>query len=167
MGFPRQEYWSGLPFPFLGDLPNPGVKPVCPAFGRGLLYHWAIREALCISMPASDMLLYSSHWFIFREPLPEAIISRESEQLMTYIVRCTWFHESFPCFVAWFDILCFFSPPFCNKLWACSWPPAVLWISRLGEQEGMQSACQTPGLKSAKGGRIIFLCYCLLSWHLV
>ena len=28
MGFPRQEYRSGLPFPSLGDLPNPGVKPM-------------------------------------------------------------------------------------------------------------------------------------------
>ena len=27
MGFSRQEYWSGLPFPPLGDLPNPGIKP--------------------------------------------------------------------------------------------------------------------------------------------
>ena len=26
MGFPRQEYWSGLPFPPPGDLPNPGTK---------------------------------------------------------------------------------------------------------------------------------------------
>ena len=26
MGFPRQEYWSGLPFPPPGDLPNPGIK---------------------------------------------------------------------------------------------------------------------------------------------
>ena len=28
MGFPRQEYWSGLPFPSPGDLPNPGIQPV-------------------------------------------------------------------------------------------------------------------------------------------
>ena len=28
MGFPRQEYWSGLPFPSPGDLPDPGIKPV-------------------------------------------------------------------------------------------------------------------------------------------
>ena len=27
MGFPRQEYWSGLPFPSPGDLPNPGIEP--------------------------------------------------------------------------------------------------------------------------------------------
>ena len=27
MGFPRQEYWSGLPFPSPGDLPKPGIEP--------------------------------------------------------------------------------------------------------------------------------------------
>ena len=27
MGFPRQEYWSGLPFPTPEDLPNPGIEP--------------------------------------------------------------------------------------------------------------------------------------------
>ena len=32
MGFPRQEYWSGLPFPSPGDHPNPGLKPGSPAF---------------------------------------------------------------------------------------------------------------------------------------
>ena len=31
MGFSRQEYWSGLPFPSLGDLPNPGIEPRSPA----------------------------------------------------------------------------------------------------------------------------------------
>ena len=31
MGFPRLEYWSGLPFPTSGDLPDPGVKPLAPA----------------------------------------------------------------------------------------------------------------------------------------
>ena len=31
VGFPRQEYRSGLPFPFPGDLPNPGIEPGSPA----------------------------------------------------------------------------------------------------------------------------------------
>ena len=31
MRFPRQEYWSGLPFPSSGDLPNPGIEPASPA----------------------------------------------------------------------------------------------------------------------------------------
>ena len=30
MGFSRQEYWSGLPFPSPGDLPNPGIEPASP-----------------------------------------------------------------------------------------------------------------------------------------
>ena len=38
MGFPRQEYWSGLPFPSSGDLPDPGIEPtslVSPALAGG------------------------------------------------------------------------------------------------------------------------------------
>ena len=31
MGFSRQEYWSGLPFPSSGDLPHPGIQPKSPA----------------------------------------------------------------------------------------------------------------------------------------
>ena len=31
MGFPRQEYWSGLPFPSPGDLPDPGIELRSPA----------------------------------------------------------------------------------------------------------------------------------------
>ena len=31
MGFSRQEYWSGLPFPSPGDLPDPGIEPGRPA----------------------------------------------------------------------------------------------------------------------------------------
>ena len=30
IGFSRQEYWSGLPFPSPEDLPNPGIKPRFP-----------------------------------------------------------------------------------------------------------------------------------------
>ena len=30
MGFSQQEYWSGLPFPPPGDLPNPGIEPASP-----------------------------------------------------------------------------------------------------------------------------------------
>ena len=29
-GFSRQEYWSGLPYPFSGDLPDPGIEPASP-----------------------------------------------------------------------------------------------------------------------------------------
>ena len=35
MGFPRQEYWNGLPFPSPGDLPNPGNEPLSPVLAGG------------------------------------------------------------------------------------------------------------------------------------
>ena len=37
MGFPRQEYWSGLPFPSPGDLPNPEIKPSSPTLAGRFL----------------------------------------------------------------------------------------------------------------------------------
>ena len=37
MGFPRQEYWSGLPFSFSEDLPSPGIKPMSPAWQADVL----------------------------------------------------------------------------------------------------------------------------------
>ena len=46
MGFPRQEYWDGLPLPS-GDLPDPGIEPtslVCPALAGGFFINWATRE---------------------------------------------------------------------------------------------------------------------------
>ena len=37
IGFSRQDYWSGLPFPSPGDLPNPGIEPMSPALQTGTL----------------------------------------------------------------------------------------------------------------------------------
>ena len=49
MGFPRQEYWSRLPCPPPGDLPDPGIKPVSPmslALANGFFTTSATWEAL-------------------------------------------------------------------------------------------------------------------------
>ena len=35
MALPRQEYWRGLPFPSLGDLPDPGIEHTSPALAGG------------------------------------------------------------------------------------------------------------------------------------
>jgi len=35
MGFPRQEYWKGLPILSPGDLPNPGIEPAYPELAGG------------------------------------------------------------------------------------------------------------------------------------
>ena len=46
MEFPRQEYWSGLPFPCPGDLPDPGIKPKSPALaGRFFFFfYWLSHQ---------------------------------------------------------------------------------------------------------------------------
>ena len=44
MGFSRQEYWSGLPFPSPGDLPNPATEFISPALTGRFLTIWATRE---------------------------------------------------------------------------------------------------------------------------
>ena len=46
MGFPRLEYWSGLPFPSPGHLPDSGIRPMSPALTDvWVLYHGATLEA--------------------------------------------------------------------------------------------------------------------------
>ena len=48
MGFSRQEHWRGLPFPFPGDLPDPGTKPTSlksPVLAGGFFTTSAIWEA--------------------------------------------------------------------------------------------------------------------------
>jgi len=47
-GFSRQEYWSGLPFPSPGDLPNSGIKPGSPALHADSS-HISRKEIDCIS----------------------------------------------------------------------------------------------------------------------
>ena len=53
MGFPRQEYWSGLPFPSPGDLPDPGIEPRSPALtgiGRQILYRLSHQGSPAFSL---------------------------------------------------------------------------------------------------------------------
>ena len=45
MEFSRQEYWSGLPFPSPGNLPDPGIEPGSPALQADVFTVWATREA--------------------------------------------------------------------------------------------------------------------------
>jgi len=53
MGFPRQEYWSRLPFPLPGDLPDPGIEPKSPTLqavsciADRFFTDLAVREAHC------------------------------------------------------------------------------------------------------------------------
>ena len=60
MGFSGQEYWSGLPFPSPGDLPDPGVKPRSPALQAatredGYQRYWVPSYSIWL---AQDFLLW-------------------------------------------------------------------------------------------------------------
>ena len=55
-GFPRQEYWSGLPFPSLGDLSNPGIEPTSPTLAGGFF---------TTEPPGRSMWIYTSLQFTF------------------------------------------------------------------------------------------------------
>jgi len=55
MGFSRQEYWSGLPFPSPGDLPDPGIEPWSPTLEADAL----------TSEPPGKIVLYIYSTLIF------------------------------------------------------------------------------------------------------
>ena len=58
-GFSRQEYWSGLPFPSPGDLPNPGIGPWSPA----------LKADSLLSEPPGKLITLYDLIFLLHEPL--------------------------------------------------------------------------------------------------
>ena len=82
MGFPRQEYWSGLPFPFPGNLPDPGIEPRSstlqadslwsgpPELGRHVLTH------IHCQLPPSPLCGLIHPTGIFHQVLPAPELPR-------------------------------------------------------------------------------------------
>ena len=74
MGFPRQEYWNGLPFPSLGNLPNTRIKPMSPALaGRSFTtrppgtLHICVCVCVCVWLFVDPLttMLWSRCYFIY------------------------------------------------------------------------------------------------------
>ena len=61
VGFSRQEYWSGLPFPSPGNLPNPGIKPRSPALQKSSMFYLFIPPYFLV--PGSPLIFYHLHSF--------------------------------------------------------------------------------------------------------
>ena len=75
MGFSRQEYWSGLPFPPAGNLPNPGIKPAFRfhALARG--FFTSESPYLCCISSLSCVWLFATPWTVARQaPLSTGIL---------------------------------------------------------------------------------------------
>ena len=56
MGFSRQEYWGGLPFPSSGDLPHPGIKPRSPTLQADTL-----PSELCLTLATPWTIACQTH----------------------------------------------------------------------------------------------------------
>ena len=81
MGFSRQEYWSELPFPSPGDLPDPGIEPGSPAFQADTLTYeppgkprWV---CVCVLIGFSHVQLFMTLWGIVCQAPLSMVFSRQ------------------------------------------------------------------------------------------
>ena len=107
MGFSRQEYWSGLPCPSRGDLPDPGMEPVSSALpggfftakppGKPLLDHMVVlslvfwETLILLSIVVAPVYIPTMSWYL-RLDLISIIPLRERWKL----VAATWMFMRFP-----------------------------------------------------------------------
>ena len=72
-GFPRQEYWSGLPFLSPADLPDPGIKPAClmssALAGRFFTTSatWEAQIYIVVVQSLSHIQLFATPWTVARQ----------------------------------------------------------------------------------------------------
>ena len=99
MGFSRQEYWSGLPFPSPGDLPNPGTEPWSPAWQA---------DALSSEPPGNSSSTSFKIFYIqlFQHCFPKnfSLIIKLPLHLCQKSNSHTWVHFWIPCFVPLIDM---------------------------------------------------------------
>ena len=101
MGFSRQEYWNGLPFPSSGDLPDPGIEPWSPA-----LYADALpSEPLGKSLKQSKPLIYSSSLLFIVNNDASGFISVFFVSKLPVLILCT----SYPSFLIYNILVIYFS----------------------------------------------------------
>ena len=90
MGFSRQEYWSGLPFPSPGDLPDPGIKSRSPIFqadaltseppGKPYIYNVCIYVCICIYIFIYTYVFIYPYVFIYTYIFIKCAIGAKSLQ---------------------------------------------------------------------------------------
>ena len=92
--FSRQEYWSGLPFPSPGDLPNPVIEPSSPTLQADALPSMPPRSPLRELSPSTKFLLH-----VLRRELPRPVGWMELVNPIlagkTSVIHSTWFLTGF------------------------------------------------------------------------
>ena len=84
VGFPRQEYWSGLPFPNPGDLPNPGTEPMSlasPAF---------VGRFFTIAPPGKPHMIWRTFTPLILSPVWKLLRGRDYSPFPSLPTPCTW-----------------------------------------------------------------------------
>ena len=74
MGFSRQEYWTGLPFPSPGDLPHPGIELRSPTLQADAL---TSEPPVCMLSKFSSVQLFETLWTIAHQALLSMEFSRQ------------------------------------------------------------------------------------------
>ena len=83
MGFPSQEYWSGLPCPLPGDLPDPEIKPPSPAFAGGFFTAEPSGKLIRTTLGfADDEPLHQADWGLIQPHGPFQPLSCLSDPLL-------------------------------------------------------------------------------------
>ena len=97
MGFSRQEYWSGLPFPSPGDLPDPGIEPGSPAFQADALTSEPPGKPCC---KQPFLFMFGKSSCILQKP-------KEMFQFGWWFAHDTcWFTHGKSSFSCWEQLLC-------------------------------------------------------------
>ena len=73
MGFSRQEYWSGLPFPSLGNLPDPGIEHASSALAGGLSFFSGEGEKIQIRMLQFSHCSVTRQFQLYEEDISDKI----------------------------------------------------------------------------------------------
>ena len=146
MGFSRQAYWSGLPFPSPGDLPNPGIKPGSPALQADSLPTelWGKPTSSIVSYTHKKTgeilkLCKSAHGFIASCFLVDSLAGYGILGWKLFPAKLCRCHSlMFPFSVLllrklhlfWLQSLCaFFKAPLSSLVWTLPW--CVLWCGSL------------------------------------
>ena len=130
MGFSRQEYWSGLPLPSPGDLPNPGIKPRFSALQADTLPYKPPGKPLPIPYIVSIMYICqsqssnSSHLPLSPIPLFSMSVSPSALQIRLSIPIFFKFHI----YVLIYSIC--FSPDLLHSVWKTLSPSTSLQMTQ-------------------------------------
>ena len=95
LGFSRQEYWSGLPCPSPGGLPDPGIKPWSPTWQADSFYHLSHQGSVRFSHSVVSDSLQPHRLQHARRPCP-------SPTPVVYSNSCSlswWYHPTISSFV--------------------------------------------------------------------